>query len=403
MNGRSTKTKMGRKGDPRMNNAVTAKLNNNELSLYDALVIGGFDFPPIEPDCKKSTYSLRDSNGVLLGQRKNQLSRRLREAKISQIKHTQNNERQEEGSDALAASAHGAARYTSIQNSSDESSQSVKRMKYQEADNILSSILPPADENLKGSSQRPECAELIIPSVTSDMSWLSKMKDQIDPAIDIEKITRKQAQQLLDSDDKDSDIFSIATISGILPSSSNYASKLSHEVKSSHTYKIKCDVKNSSPIPEGTTSCDFQNACYQHEPNNELKKSAVRDDQTTNVATSNSLNSNNVLNISKFTKAIDIFHSEYQNFLYGTMQKAGFSSNEMTGQNMEMLKRLVHTNAQNGHENLKASSTLSICSGVSVPPKKRKYVNTYQQQQILKLVNCAHKASIISDLTFDNR
>ena len=154
-----------------MNNAVTAKLNSKELSLYDVLVIREFNFLPITPKCTKSTYSLQDLDRVLLRQRKNQLSRRLREVKIAQSKLKQNNERQEEGLDASISSTYCAARFILIQNStSNESSQSVKRRKYQEVDKILSSILPSVDENLKGLSQRPECTELIIPSPTSNMT-----------------------------------------------------------------------------------------------------------------------------------------------------------------------------------------------------------------------------------------
>jgi len=44
-------------------------------------MLGRFDYPVIDKDDKSSKYSLKDSDSVFLGQRKNQLSRRLREAK----------------------------------------------------------------------------------------------------------------------------------------------------------------------------------------------------------------------------------------------------------------------------------------------------------------------------------
>jgi hypothetical protein len=59
-------------GDPRMHKAVAARLATPSLSLYEALVIGGFSYA--ENDDK----SVLDSKKVTLGQRKNQLSRRLR-------------------------------------------------------------------------------------------------------------------------------------------------------------------------------------------------------------------------------------------------------------------------------------------------------------------------------------
>jgi hypothetical protein len=63
----ATPNKQGRRGDPRMHKAVSARLNNPKLSLIDALRIGGFNVSAAE-----------DDQGVTLIQRKNQLSRRLR-------------------------------------------------------------------------------------------------------------------------------------------------------------------------------------------------------------------------------------------------------------------------------------------------------------------------------------
>ena len=68
-------SKLGRKGDPRMHKAVTARLDDPNLSLYEALKIGGFNYPD------NDDASQIDSEHVTLGQRKNQLSRRLRLAK----------------------------------------------------------------------------------------------------------------------------------------------------------------------------------------------------------------------------------------------------------------------------------------------------------------------------------
>jgi hypothetical protein len=59
-----------------MHRAVSARLENPDLSLYEALRIGGFDYPANNDDASQV-----DSENVTLGQRKNQLSRRLRLAK----------------------------------------------------------------------------------------------------------------------------------------------------------------------------------------------------------------------------------------------------------------------------------------------------------------------------------
>ena len=75
--------KNGRRGDPRMHRAVAARLANPDLTLFQALIEGGFKFPSLKMDAttnNKKTFnnSIYDSDNVLLSQRKNQLSRRLR-------------------------------------------------------------------------------------------------------------------------------------------------------------------------------------------------------------------------------------------------------------------------------------------------------------------------------------
>ena len=64
-------TGLGRKGDARMHKAVAIRLAQPQLSLFAALREGGFDYTVDQSDAK-------DSDGVCLSQRKNQLSRRLR-------------------------------------------------------------------------------------------------------------------------------------------------------------------------------------------------------------------------------------------------------------------------------------------------------------------------------------
>lgn len=67
--------KTGRKGDPRMHRAVAARLADPNMTLFEALKAGGFDYP----DDNNPNYL--DSEKITLAQRKNQLSRRLRIAR----------------------------------------------------------------------------------------------------------------------------------------------------------------------------------------------------------------------------------------------------------------------------------------------------------------------------------
>jgi len=73
-NGTDSHVKHGRRGDPRMHRAVAARLANPNLSLSEAIRIGGFK---IEVDKDGETLV----EGVAMSQRKNQLSRRIRLAK----------------------------------------------------------------------------------------------------------------------------------------------------------------------------------------------------------------------------------------------------------------------------------------------------------------------------------
>lgn len=70
-----------------MHRAVAARLMYPRMSLLEALLYGGFRFPDGTEGTGKSDRNIFDADGVVLCQRKNQLSRRLRLAK----------QRQEEG------------------------------------------------------------------------------------------------------------------------------------------------------------------------------------------------------------------------------------------------------------------------------------------------------------------
>jgi len=91
----------GRRGDLRMHRAVAARLAEPKLSLLQALVIGGFRFPTImnkeQQGRKRKGFPPRapiyDTDGILLSQRKNQLSRRLRFHVQRKSKNKENKQR----------------------------------------------------------------------------------------------------------------------------------------------------------------------------------------------------------------------------------------------------------------------------------------------------------------------
>jgi hypothetical protein len=84
-----------------MHRALQARLQNPTLSLYNALCEGGFVFfprPGIDPN-SATEASLCDSEGILLCQRKNQLSRRLRSIRVKPEPGAPNAQQQQHSDD----------------------------------------------------------------------------------------------------------------------------------------------------------------------------------------------------------------------------------------------------------------------------------------------------------------
>jgi len=75
----------GRHGDRRMNKAVKARQQDPKMSLIAALLHGGFIFPQLYTPGVKTSH-VKDTEGVTVYQRKNQLNRRLREERNRKTK-----------------------------------------------------------------------------------------------------------------------------------------------------------------------------------------------------------------------------------------------------------------------------------------------------------------------------
>ena len=99
-------SRAGRKGDPRMHRAVAARLADPNMSLFDALQAGGFQYSHDD-----DAHAI-DSENVTLGQRKNQLSRRLR---LARKHHDHDNMTTTSGSSRRASDADRSERGDSSQ------------------------------------------------------------------------------------------------------------------------------------------------------------------------------------------------------------------------------------------------------------------------------------------------
>lgn len=87
----------GPRTDERMSETVKAKIRTPNLSSYDALKAGGFEFPEAEKGTNPN--NVIDSDGVSLQQRKNQLSRRLRQTRNAFVDEKERLEREAMGDD----------------------------------------------------------------------------------------------------------------------------------------------------------------------------------------------------------------------------------------------------------------------------------------------------------------
>ena len=77
-----TKEGSGRRPDPRMDSAVLACLDDAHLTPVDALCNAGFVFPGVQSDLiSRGSKHFVDASGVSLRQRRDQLNRRLRQAR----------------------------------------------------------------------------------------------------------------------------------------------------------------------------------------------------------------------------------------------------------------------------------------------------------------------------------
>ena len=99
-----------------MHRAVAARLSNPDLSLFEALRLGGFDYP------SNDDASVMDSEHVTLGQRKNQLSRRLRLARKNPSSYGHDNHSQHSGSPTFSATSnpHGGVTSGRLSNEAQE-------------------------------------------------------------------------------------------------------------------------------------------------------------------------------------------------------------------------------------------------------------------------------------------
>jgi hypothetical protein len=176
--------KTGTRGDPRMHRAVAARLSNSEISLFEALIVGGFVF-----ECDDATQV--DESNVTLGQRKNQLSRRLR---LSRHKMHQSHEQSfrygDEKSSKIQRKCKPKKKYSSVKKSECRLSRTTSDNQYAER-SVNSS--PPSSITGQDSSDsciRPNCGTLVDETCdpSGDNSLNLLVSSQKSNAINVDKI-----------------------------------------------------------------------------------------------------------------------------------------------------------------------------------------------------------------------
>lgn len=146
--GNAKASKLGRKGDPRMHTAVAARLANPDITLFEALQIGGFNYPT------NDDASTVDTEKVTLGQRKNQLSRRLRLARKQQQGSSPGGENGNE-----LAGEHSGTPSTDDENQRSVLTESCSLVRQQQlssmkGDNVAAASISQVRPDLKADTQR---------------------------------------------------------------------------------------------------------------------------------------------------------------------------------------------------------------------------------------------------------
>ena len=372
------------------NRAMVAKLQDPDMTLHQALIVGGFDFPEVEKNDKSSTYAIEDSTGTHLGQRKNQLSRRLREAKkkIELIM-----KREECGrSKTLSVPVRDRCDVASQCSANDDNS-SIVHKKCKKCKNDFKSSLTDSSvrTNLNGlikSLQKEDSHSHMSMSISSVAS-VSKIN---------QKTTQKKAMKMSsgnpkatffpgkisesDFSEKDcTDSFRIPTVSRHVDASSilHYSDQHIQNIKNTCD-NMEGNVKD--PTQAVLLETEFHaskksDAEKKSSPNihHRLRENDVKDSADFNEnrsITSCSLASQNKPMVKK---AIDIFDSDIHNFLLSIMRSAGYPASSIDVRSVEYLT-LWSATVKSPKKRLENSrNSLSSCyySDRSVPLKKRKY------------------------------
>jgi hypothetical protein len=163
------RSKLGRKGDPRMHLAVAARLASPDISLFEALRLGGFHYPT------NDDASVVDTEKVTLGQRKNQLSRRLRLAR----KNPGGKECRDGGSPELSCmNAPGVDNHRDSVASKRNSTGSINSSLSMEAQKELQKLMQHSRTS-KMSTSNNMCARAL--QMKREASELGLSDDEVDP------------------------------------------------------------------------------------------------------------------------------------------------------------------------------------------------------------------------------
>ena len=310
------KSKLGRRGDPRMHKAVAARLKNPNLTLLDALREGGFNYP--QEALNMGTFS--DADNIQLCQRKNQLSRRLRFARRRNSRMEKENA---EGTDDTTSECGSSVSVKERKNSSI----TTKKRKEMEDDEVLPSNDKNNDKNYHHHPRNLQ--EFYLTSLPVVPAKCNKTLPVAPPPINISCPNRQRTLTTTTN--------SLPLASKVTPTSNNEMAQSFHS-NVDHRFDDKMEHIDPPQLIFTNHDSNTSTASSHHNhPNTNITnlttKNAIHSIKTEDL----SIDKNELFNDkypsefvldSKIKNALSIFRAEISSLLKKSMLSAGFEGSQ---------------------------------------------------------------------------
>ncbi len=311
---KKNKSKLGRRGDPRMHKAVAARLKNPNLTLLDALREGGFNYP--QEALNMGTFS--DADNIQLCQRKNQLSRRLRFARRRTPRMDKENA---EGTDDTSDCG------SSVSWKERKNSSGITPRKRKEIED--DQVLPSNNKNDHNNNNQSNLQDFYFPTLPVVATKCNNSLPIPPPPIHISCPNRQKVQTTTDNP--------LPLASKVTPSSNNENGQLSHR-NMDHIIHDKLEHRDPPQLIFTNQDCNTSSGESHHNhPNTNIThlttKNAIHNIKTEDLSIDKNEHFNELcppdfVMDSKTKNALSYFRAEISSLLKKSMLSAGFEGTQ---------------------------------------------------------------------------